>query len=67
MTTYEITVDGVHAATVHVKHHVEVATHAAAIRKVWDTPIEIDPQIGPIYLDCEPGGVEIVARIVRMR
>ena len=67
MTTYEITVDGVHAATVHVKHHAEVATHAAAIRTVWDTPIEIDPQIGPIYLGYEEGGVEIVARIVRMR
>jgi len=68
MTTYEITVDGQHAATVHVRDQREILDHVHAIRQVWDTPnVEVvDGETFTWYDDPEEGGIEIVAHIVRM-
>jgi tRNA threonylcarbamoyladenosine modification (KEOPS) complex Cgi121 subunit len=68
MTTYEITVDGKHAARVTVKHDIEMCTHVAAIRRIWDTPnVEIiDGEKFVWYDDVEEGGVDIRSQIVRM-
>ena len=68
MTTYEIKVDGVHAATVTVKEAIEICDHVAAIRAVWDDPIVeiIDGERFEWFADPDEGGVEITAEIVRM-
>jgi hypothetical protein len=72
MTTYEIRVDGQHAATVSVRDDREIFAYVAQIRRQWQEPVvEIDADTGEVfewYPDPDEfGGVEITSRIVRQR